>query len=255
MLADFLQFITKLIEVGERMSSSSKVDRQRIATYFQQVSQCMLEIAEGVKKGNSRAEKWGEFEEYAASLPRSTRKAIGLEKENEISLLLERMIRNPPANSDDAKELEIASGRLLALANRILTDSDKGHQNVVNRVPDNRPIGISRRGILFAGITSATLAGAAIYYNKPVKWKMVSFLNQSLKDKVLLYGVPLMVAKRVKEMTNGRFIIEVDTTGKMQTEAILERVKSGKYNAGLVEYTMKIRGIGHYSSDVQFHLG
>jgi TRAP-type mannitol/chloroaromatic compound transport system substrate-binding protein len=231
MLADFLQFITKLIEVGERMSSSSKVDRQRIATYFQQVSQCMLEIAEGVKKGNSRAEKWGELEEYAASLPISTRKAIGLEKENEISLLLERMIRNPPANSDDAKELEIASGRLLALANRILTDSDKGHQNVI-RVSDNRPIVISRRGILFAGITSATLAGAAIYYNKPVKWKMVSFLNQSLKDKVRLYEVPLMVAKRVGEMTNGRFIIEVDTTGKIQTEAILERVKSDEIQCG-----------------------
>ena len=231
MPAELFQFITKLIELFESMRNSSKKGRQVIATYFQKVSQCMLEIAEGVKKGNSRAEKWGELEEYATSLPRSTRKAIGLEKQNEISLLLERMIRNPPANSDDAKELEIASGRLLALANTILTDLDMGHPNKEVTKP-GKPSVISRRGILLGGIASTTLIGAAYYHNKPVKWKMVSYLNQSLKGKVLLYEVPLMVAKRVGEMTNGRFIIDVDTSGKMQTEAILERVKSGEIQCG-----------------------
>jgi TRAP-type mannitol/chloroaromatic compound transport system substrate-binding protein len=57
---------------------------------------------------------------------------------------------------------------------------------------------------------------------------MVSFLGESAKDRVILYKAPFMIRERLKEITNHQFIIEVDTTGGIPTEQILEKVSDGK---------------------------
>jgi TRAP-type mannitol/chloroaromatic compound transport system substrate-binding protein len=118
------------------------------------------------------------------------------------------------------------------LANRILTYSEIHPQAEAKPQPNNRPIAINRRVVLFAGLSSAALAGTGIYYNRKVEWKLVSFLNQSLKNKVLLYDVPHRVSERISIMTNKRFVIDVDTTSKMTTQEILDNVREGKIECG-----------------------
>ena len=93
MIKDFLELIQTLIEIADRLKGSSQSDRQAVAEYFHNVGDCLVKIADAAREGQPHSVKWGELKEYAESLPQSTRKAIGLSKEQEISLLLNQLRR------------------------------------------------------------------------------------------------------------------------------------------------------------------
>jgi TRAP-type mannitol/chloroaromatic compound transport system substrate-binding protein len=240
MLSELLsEVVTKLIEVSDRLKQSKDEDRQRIANYFQKVGDCLLGIAEELRIGNPHHGKWGELQEYAKSFPKVISEAIGRDKENELSLLLEQVVNSTPEGDSDIQVIATTGGKFKALAVNIATEKGKVPPKSGTVVkPPPEPDRVSRRTFVYATIGTATAiaSGAAGWnarqykqqYKQPIRWKMVSFLGESAKDRVILYKAPFMIRERLKEITNHQFIIEVDTTGGIPTEQILEKVSDGK---------------------------
>ena len=235
MLGELVEVVTKLFEVSDRLKQSKDEDRQRIANYFQKVGDCLLGIAEELRNGNPHHGKWGELQEYAKTFPKVISEAIGQDKENELSLLLEKVVNNTPEDNSDIQTIATTGGRFKALAVKIATEKEKMPLQSGGAVKQpKQPAPVSRRTFVYAAIGSATAiaTGAAGWfarqYKQPIQWKMVSFLGESVKDRVILYQAPIMIRDRLKEITNNQFIIEVDTTGKILTEQILEKVSEGK---------------------------
>lgn len=235
MLGELVEVVTKLFEVSDRLKQSKDEDRQRIANYFQKVGDCLLGIAEELRNGNPHHGKWGELQEYAKTFPQVISEAIGQDKENELSLLLEKIVNNTPEDNSDIQTIATTGGRFRALAVRIAIEKEKVSPQPGRAVKQpKQPAPVSRRTVVYAAIGTATAiaAGAAGWgarqYKQSIRWKMVSFLGESAKDRVILYQAPIMIRDRLKEITNNQFIIEVDTTGNILTEQILEKVSEGK---------------------------
>jgi TRAP-type mannitol/chloroaromatic compound transport system substrate-binding protein len=242
MLGELLsEVVTKLFEVSDRLKQSKDEDRQRIANYFQKVGDCLLGIAEELRNGNPHHGKWGELQEYAKFFPKVISEAIGRDKENELSLLLEKVVNNTPEGDSDIQIIATTGGKFKALAVNIATEKGKVPPKSGGAVkPPEEPAPVSRRTFVYAAIGTATAiaSGAvgwhsrqykqSIQYKYSIQWKMVSFLGESAKDKVILYKAPFMIRQRLKEITNDQFIIEVDTTGGIPTDQILEKVSDGK---------------------------
>ena len=235
MIKDFLELIQTLIEIADRLKGSSQSDRQAVAEYFHNVGDCLVKIADAAREGQPHSVKWGELKEYAESLPQSTRKAIGLSKEQEISLLLNQLMKSPPSTSEDAEAIATAGGRLHAIANKIRTDKDKPQEPNIAK-PGNHQL-IGRRTAILAALIPATSAATVIGFGgylrkqQELRWKMVSFLDDSVKDRVLLYKVPRMVSEKIRLMTDGKFDISI-VTGIKNTENILGLVDAKKYECG-----------------------
>jgi hypothetical protein len=225
MLSELLsEVVTMLIEVSDRLKQSKDEDRQRIANYFQKVGDCLLGIAEELRIGNPHHGKWGELQEYAKSFPKVISEAIGRDKENELSLLLEQVVNSTPEGDSDIQVIATTGGKFKALAVNIATEKGKvppKSGTVVKPPPEHDRV--CRRTFVYAAIGTATAiaSGAAGWharqYKQPIQWKMVSFLGESAKDRVILYKAPFMIRERLKEITNDQFIIEVDTTGGIPT--------------------------------------
>jgi hypothetical protein len=235
MLGELVEVVTKLFEVSDRLKQSKGEDRQRIANYFQKVGDCLLGIAEELGNGNPHHGKWGELQEYAKTFPKVISEAIGQDKENELSLLLEKIVNNVPEDNSDIQTIATTGGRFKALAVKIATEKEKVLPQTANAVKQSKQSApVSRRTVMYVAIGTATAiaAGAtgwfARQYKQSIKWKMVSFLGENAKDRVILYQAPVMIRDRLKEITNNQFIIEVDTTGNILTEQILEKVSEGK---------------------------
>jgi TRAP-type mannitol/chloroaromatic compound transport system substrate-binding protein len=95
----------------------------------------------------------------------------------------------------------------------------------------------SRRTLLFSGLGSTAALGVGLFYNrqpgsKQVNWTMHSFLGDGAKDKVLLYDVPYLISKRIAEITNDNFKINVISSDRKTTEQILKDVGSKIYQCG-----------------------
>jgi TRAP-type mannitol/chloroaromatic compound transport system substrate-binding protein len=235
MLGELLgEVVTKLFEVSDRLEQSKDKDRQRIANYFREVGDCLLGIAEELRNGNPHHGKWGELQEYAKAFPKVIREAIGQEKENELSLLLEKVVKNTPEDNSDIQTIATTGGRLKALAVKIATEKEKVSPELGREVGPEKPALVGRRTVVYAAIGTATAiaTGAAGWYarqyKQSIKWKMVSFLGESAKDRVILYKAPIILRERLKEITNNQFNIEIDTTGNILTEQILNKVSEGK---------------------------
>jgi TRAP-type mannitol/chloroaromatic compound transport system substrate-binding protein len=95
----------------------------------------------------------------------------------------------------------------------------------------------SRRTLLSSALGSTAALGVGLFYNrqpgsKQVNWTMHSFLGDDAKDKVLLYKVPYMISKRIADITDNNFKINVISSGG-STELILKDVGSStKYECG-----------------------
>jgi TRAP-type mannitol/chloroaromatic compound transport system substrate-binding protein len=76
------------------------------------------------------------------------------------------------------------------------------------------------------GLTAGWLARQHSPSINPIRWKMVSFLGENSKD-LILYNAPQMISNRVKEMTHGGFIIELNPTGQPATTQTLSDVHDG----------------------------
>ncbi|MGL4620821.1 MAG: TRAP transporter substrate-binding protein [Chroococcidiopsis sp.] len=236
MLGELVDIVTKLFEFSDRLKQSKGEDRRRIANYFHTVGDCLLGIAEELRNSNSHHGKWGELQEYARKFPNSIREAIGQEQEKELSLLLERIVNSTPEDSNDIQTIAHTGGKFKALAVKVATEQDEKTPSKEGKEcePPKQPLPVSRRTLLYGtiGITSAIAAGTAGWfarqYKQSITWKMVSFLGEIAKDKVILYQAPIMIRDRIKEITDDRFIIEIDTTGNILTEEILGKVSEGK---------------------------
>lgn len=236
MLGELVEVVAKLFEVSDRLKQSKDEDRQRIANYFHKVGDCLLGIAEELRNRNSDHSKWGELQEYAKNFPKIIREAIGQEKENELSFLLESIVNNTPEDNNDIQTIATTGGKFKALAVKVATEKDEKTPSKKEGAikPPKQPFPVSRRTLLYGaiGTTTAVAAGTAGWfarqYKQSIKWKMVSFLGESAKDKVILYQAPIMIRDRIKEITDDQFIIEIDTTGSILTEGILEKVSEGK---------------------------
>jgi TRAP-type mannitol/chloroaromatic compound transport system substrate-binding protein len=230
----FSEIVTKLFEYSDRMKQSKDEDRQRIVNYFQSVGDCLLGIAEALRNGNPHHGKWGELQEYAKFFPEVITEAIGREREYELSLLLEKVVNSTPEGDSDIKIIETTGGKFNALAVKIATEKRKPPNLESPNNPREEPPPLGRRTFVYAAIGTATAiaSGAAGWhyrqYKQSIQWKMVSFLGESAKDRVILYKAPFMIRDRLKEITNDQFIIEVDTTGGIPTDGILEKVSDGK---------------------------
>jgi TRAP-type mannitol/chloroaromatic compound transport system substrate-binding protein len=237
MVTEFLQLISKLIEIFDQLKNSSQSDRQLVADHLHKVGDCLVEIADAARKGEPHSVKWGELKEYAESLPQSTRKAIGLSKEQDISRLLNQIMTSAPLTSEDAEAIATAGGRLHAIANKILTDKDNPKKSGIDeKLPAVRKP-IYRRSVLLAALVPATTAATVIGFGgylrkqQELRWKMVSFLDDSVQDKVLLYEVPKRVSEKIKIMTQGNFNISI-VTGIRNTDTILDMVNSKECECG-----------------------
>ena len=235
MLGELVEVVTKLFEVSDRLKQSKDEDRQRIISYLQKVGDCLLGIAEELRNGNSPDGRWGELQEYAKTFPAGISEAIGQDKENELSLLLEQVVNNTPEDNSDIQTIANTGGRFKGLAITIATEKDKDLLQTEDTGKKPGKIIVSRRTVVYAAIGTATaiVTGASgwIAHQRKVQWKMVSFLGKSAKD-LILYQAPMMICDRIKEITNDRFVIEIETNGSIPTEPItepiLERVSKGK---------------------------
>lgn len=233
MLGDLVEFATKLFEVIDRLKQSQDEDRQRIANYFHKVGDCLQGIAEELRNGNSHHGKWGELQEYAQKFPTSISEAIGHERETELSLLLERIVHNTPDNISDIQEIEATGGKFKALAVNISIEEKTVSSSIKEGSISSTP-SISRNTFLYGvlGTATAILAGTTGRFisqsKRPIKWRMVSFLGESAKDKILLYQIPYMIRDRLKNITGDKFILEIDTKGHISTEEILGKVSEGQ---------------------------
>lgn len=231
MLGELVEIVTKLFEVSDRLKQSEDEDRKRVIKYFEQVGDCLLGIEQELRNGNPYHGRWGELQEYARNFPKSISKSIGEDKEKELSLLLEAIVNNTPEDDSDIKTIATTGGRFKALAVNIATENGEAPPPVKQ---PKQPIPVSRRTVVYAAIGTATAiaTGTAGWfvrqYQPSVRWKMVSFLGESTKNKVILFDAPLMISERIKAITNSQFIIEVDTTGDILTEEILQKVSAGR---------------------------
>jgi TRAP-type mannitol/chloroaromatic compound transport system substrate-binding protein len=235
MLGELVEIVTKLFEVSDRLKQSEDKDRKRVIKYFDQVGDCLLGIEQELRNGNPYHGRWGELQEYARNFPKSISKAIGEDKEKELSLLLEAIVNNTPEDDSDIQTIATTGGRFKALAVNIATENLPVNIATENgeAPPPKRPIPVSRRTVVYAAIGTVTAIATgtagwfARQYQPSVRWKMVSFLGESTKNKVILFDAPLMISERIKAITKGQFIIEVDTTGNILTEEILQKVSAG----------------------------
>ncbi|NJK53495.1 MAG: ABC transporter substrate-binding protein [Leptolyngbyaceae cyanobacterium SU_3_3] len=60
---------------------------------------------------------------------------------------------------------------------------------------------------------------------------MVSVFGENTR-KLILPKVPQIICNRIKEMTNGNFVIEIDNNEKFNTDEILKRVSDGEIQCG-----------------------
>lgn len=238
MVTEFLQLIQKIIEIFDRLKSSSQSDRQLIAAHLHKVGDCLVEISDAVREGKPHSVKWGELKEYADSLPQSIRKAIGLAKEQDISLLLNQIMSRAPLTSEDAEAIATAGGRLHALAHKVLTDKGNPKKSGSDEKPSTDDKLIGRRSLLLAALVPTTAAATVIGFGgylrkqQKLKWKMVSFLDNSVEGKVLLYEIPQRVCQKINFMTDGSFNISIITTGISKTDNILNMVNKRECECG-----------------------
>jgi TRAP-type mannitol/chloroaromatic compound transport system substrate-binding protein len=235
MLKELIEVANELYKVSDRLKQSKDEERQRIVKYFYQIQICLEGIAKELNDKKSPHSKWGELKEYATGgFPASISGAIGIEKSEELSQLLARIVDNTSEDSsdNDIKAIETTAGRFKALAEKVSIEEEgkKQKEKETSNLKMPSSIPVSRRDLIIIGATaiSATAGWYASQYKQSINWTMVSFLGDSAKDRIILYKAPQMICDRIKAITNNYFNIQLDTSGKIQTQDILNQVSAGK---------------------------
>ncbi|MGL5063565.1 MAG: TRAP transporter substrate-binding protein [Microcoleus sp.] len=241
MLTELLEVVRIVSEVSVHLRGAGEAKRQRIATYFEAIEKCLLEIVEKLRQGEVPNAQWSTLQTYAQDLQTNNiGQDIGLQEAARLSSLLLRIATNntPPTNNE-ISSIENAAGTFGGMAIIIRTNP-----NPIDPSGGNKSTNTTRRKVLtytplvVGGLVNGVFLDKAISQPTPdrnrlpsdaeqcpsVSWEMHAFLGESVK-KTILYTAPQQVCDRVRKMTQGRFIITLKRTG--QTEEILKKVSAG----------------------------
>jgi hypothetical protein len=130
MISDFIEVATKLGEFSEQLKQANAEKRERMATYFKTIGECLGNIAQQLKKGEIPATRFGELQVYAEQLSVIITDYVGKEEADKLSDWLGKtttIIRkqsptiiqesqNKEGNEESIQLIEEASGRFNALA-------------------------------------------------------------------------------------------------------------------------------------------
>lgn len=231
MLSDITGIVTTLFEYSDRFKQTEEKKSQEIATHFQKIEQSLLQSAEQLENNNrdNRDYNWSKLKSYAEDLPKIIGEVIGQDKAQNISEQLTIAIGDNPSDDINIPQLKQLAGMFSALADNVTVNrrQSTGNQGIFPR---------NRRTFIYTAIGTAggLIGGYSLGQNSvlpTIKWNMTTFLGESYKN-LILYKAPQRVCDRIRGMTDGNFIIELDTSGQIQTEKILDKVSQGDIHCG-----------------------
>lgn len=239
MLGELIEVAGKLFEFSDRLKQAEDKKRQSIEKYFSNIEQCLRDTAKQLKDGQVPHDKWEELKVYADELPNIIVDEIGKDQADKISSLLKiTASKKPDINS--IPEIEAAAGKFKGLVVIVST----GHRPPDTKPAKNSKLNLSlpifpgRRNFLWTSVGTAAGLTAGWFVGQNVKlphwkWKMATFLKGNAKN-LIIYQAPQMICDRIKEMTDGRFQIEInrDENTVIQTEEILNKVSQGAIDCG-----------------------
>ncbi|NEP00081.1 MAG: ABC transporter substrate-binding protein [Symploca sp. SIO2E9] len=228
MLGELIEVATKLFEISDRFRQTEDNQRQRIVEYFLKIEKCLCESAEQLRNSQIPNNEWGELKVHADHLPAILGQEIGEEKAKELSLLLKKIVNNTPTAQDIAS-IEVVAGTFKGLSVTIsaATKQTGNRQSKTRRFRGRRNFIYTAVGTS-VGLTAGWFAGQ---HTPHIEWNMSTVFGESTRD-TILYKAPEMLCERIKQMTNQRFIINLDRTKKIGTDDILKEVHNGKIQCG-----------------------
>lgn len=129
MLGDLLEVVAKLDGFRDKFQQTGEKRRERIASYFSEISKCLGGAAEKLENGKVPSTEWGELKTYAEKLPETIGEEIGQEQVKELSCLLKKTINNTSISEvakdfkskgkGDIQAIREASGRFNGLATTV----------------------------------------------------------------------------------------------------------------------------------------
>jgi TRAP-type mannitol/chloroaromatic compound transport system substrate-binding protein len=238
MLGEIIEVVTKLFEFSDRLQQAEVEKRQKIADYFRTIEKCLRESTEKLKKQEKPIYEWAKLTVYADSLTKHEVNELSKQSER-LSELLNEATKNTTKNEDLQSITESLAGTFGGLAEVVNTNLviSNGEGKNPRKIPRKKFI-LMAAGSLGLTATAGWLAGQRTPY---IQWKMATCFGENAK-KLIIYNAPKMVCDRIREMTDGNFIIDLDTSGQIQTEQILENVNEGKIQCGYsgIYYTKEL---------------
>jgi TRAP-type mannitol/chloroaromatic compound transport system substrate-binding protein len=225
MINQIVEVITKLIEVIDRFKISEIEKDQRIESYLRKIEQCLKESIQELESGKVPTDKWKELRVHAKDLSKNIGDAIGEREANDLSNQLVCVLEDPPEINANLKPLKDLVGSIKAHADKI-------------SLPKPQKSPISRRTLIYSTLATSSAFAAGWFGRQqtsflPVKWKMVSVFGENINNlDLILPKVSQNVCDRVKDLTDGHFIIEIDKSKKFDTDQILKSVSDGEIHCG-----------------------
>lgn len=224
MINQIVEVITKLIEVIDRFKRSETEKDQRIENYLRKIEQCLKESIQELESGRVPTDKWKELRIHAKDLSKNIGDAIGEIEADNLSNQLVNVLEDPPAVDTNLKPL------------KDLSSSIKAHADKISIIPKQSKSSISRKTLIYSALFTSSAFAAGWFGRQQtsslsVKWKMVSVFEENTND-LILPKVPQVICDRIKEITDGHFIIEIDKTKKLDTDDILKRISDGEIQCG-----------------------
>jgi TRAP-type mannitol/chloroaromatic compound transport system substrate-binding protein len=229
MIGEIIDAVTTLFEYSDRFKEAEQQKKTDIANYFQSIKESLLEIVKELQNNNTdnQVYNWTKINACAENLPQIMGEVIGQDKAENISNQLTRAIGNNPSDNINISQLQSLAGMFSALADNVTVNGRK-NTDKKSIFPKNR------RAFLYTAIGTSvglTAGWLASQHKPPIKWKMATFLGEDAKE-LIIYKAQKMVRDRIEAMTDGNFIIELDTSRKVKTEEILDDVNEGKIQCG-----------------------
>jgi TRAP-type mannitol/chloroaromatic compound transport system substrate-binding protein len=254
-----LEVINALGEVIEKLIKIDIGRNKAIEDYLRKIEQDLIDIVSKIESGG-RPTVDG-LRVHAEDLPRRIGYIIGEREANSLSNQLVSVADNLSnqlvSAVDNSPEVDVNLRLLKELISSIKAYADKVP------LPRSPRSSISRRTLIYSAFgTSAAFAtgwfgskqtsSSSIKQTSPpsvkqtsspsVRWKMVSVFPKDIsnfegkentnKPDLILPKVPKMICDRIKEMTDGDFIIEIDESEELDTDEILKKVSDREIECG-----------------------
>lgn len=242
MIGGLAEVVNTLFDLSDHLQQPGNAKRQRIANHFTDIEKCLQDSADQLKNGVVPNSKWGELDTYGWDLPATIGKEIGEEKAKELGRLLVRTASKTPTK-EDIQAIEAAAGKFKGLANTIIAKPG-GNRSTRRRILTYTAFGAAglAGGLLIDSLLERISpqpkkgqssdnppAGTDPFPLSDINWKMPTFLSNSVRG-TILWEAPDRLCKRIKTMTEDRFIITPDRNG--ETLEILAKVNDGTYECG-----------------------
>ena len=120
MIADIVKLARDLTDVRATLRSARREKRDRLATYLQQIADCLDGASDDLRAGGSAARACGELHQYVDLIPATVDEALGADRTEQLrqNLRSALLIRGLPQQSaEDLEQLADAAGSFSALAN------------------------------------------------------------------------------------------------------------------------------------------